>query len=288
MRIYRGRAFTYPEKIEGYEVIGNPATVCICDKELPTEKEMSEFAIGEKAPIITFIAPQKIPDEFNIRFYNPDGTKVCICGHGLIFSSHILSKVFNCNKILFNYDYSLSKEKIFNSKIEAVIENDLVTLKLPSFKPQKVEGYNSDLEWLLTNIGLEKQDVSEIFKCNALRDYIVRLKDVEKLRSLKPNFNGMIEYCNNLNLRCAFITSESKLENFDYETRAFIPHSDIDEDIVCGSSNCSLSNLWNSILGKANMNCLFPYMSYDGIYGGVQSVGLEYNSLNLSGYATTE
>lgn len=285
MKIYRGRAFTYPNKIEGCEVIGNPATVCICDKELPSEKEMSEFAIEEKAPIITFVAPQKIPDEFNIRFYNPDGTKVCICGHGLVFSSHILSQVFDCNKFFFNYDYSLSKEKIFNSKIEASIENNLVTLKLPSFKPQKIEGCSKDLNQLLANIGLDKQDVTEVFKCNALRDYIIRLKDVEKLRSLKPNFKGMIEYCNNLNLRCVFVTSKSKLENFDYETRAFIPHSNIDEDIVCGSSNCSVANIWKDRLGKSDMNCLFPYLSYSHIYGGVENIKLLNDKLYLSGYA---
>jgi len=39
MKIYRARAFTYPKKIEGKEVIGNPASVVVCDKDFPNARK---------------------------------------------------------------------------------------------------------------------------------------------------------------------------------------------------------------------------------------------------------
>ena len=68
MKIYRARAFASPDKIEGKEVIGNPASVVVCEGKFLSQQLMSKIAVDEAQPMTAFVK-QRGSDEFDIRYF---------------------------------------------------------------------------------------------------------------------------------------------------------------------------------------------------------------------------
>jgi len=287
MKIYRGRAFTSKEQVEGCDVIGNPASVVVCEGKFPSDDEMSKIAVEEAQPICVFVKRGSEDSEFDIKFYNPDGTLVCICGHGLVITSYILNRLYSIDAVTFNFDYKLSQKPLDYKTIQTKIIDNIASIHLPYFALEKVKNITANIKLLLDEMGIDKNDLKEIYECEELRDFIFEIKDSARLRGLNPHFKAMIKPCKELNLRCVFVTSASGLKNFDFETRAFIPHSGIDEDIVCGSSSCAVVGIWKKKLSKNYLKCLFPYHYKNGEVGGIQHIKFnDNNSFCLSGNAS--
>ena len=100
--------------------------------------------------------------------------------------------------------------------------------------------------------------------------------DVNKLRNLNPNFEAITPYCKQIkDLRSVTFSAKSNLENFDYETRVFAPHIDVNEDIVCVSINSAISDYWSRKLNKKNLNVLYPYHWNKNTCGGIQYINVE-------------
>lgn len=285
MKIYKIKAFTYLYKINNGNCVGNPASVILYEDNSLSKKRKRQIAIKEKQPVTVFLKKRINNNEFDVEFFNPDGSEICICGHGTIAASYLLNKLFSLDNIKYYFNYNLSIKPLKEWHIKAFIENGLISVKLPSIPICKTF-INKTLDKILNTLEIGFQNIEVIYKCEELRDYVFVLNNVELLRKIKPDFKKMITPCQKLKLRCVFVTAKSNINGFDYETRSFIPHSGINEDVVCGSSNCSIAQIWKNKLNKNNLKCLFPYKFYENRLGGVQEINfIDSNFFYLSGYA---
>jgi len=126
------------------------------------------------------------------------------------------------------------------------------------------------LQNIIKILGLTGNDIQDYVKCDEYHDLILILKDMNKLRNLNPDFEAMIPYCKQIkDLRSITFSAESNLKDFDYETRVFAPHINVNEDIVCVSINSALSDYWSRKLNKKDLNVLYPYHWNENICGGV-------------------
>lgn len=275
MKNYTGRAFTYSEKIEGKEVIGNPASIYILEKNenFPAKAEMSEIAIKEAMPMTAFIK-QKISNSFDVRYFAPSGNEFSFCGHASLIAINVIKQYFGIDKAF------LYPEQIKNLEIVATINDEnLAQISIPIYKLEKV---SANINYL-SKLKLSSKDVIECFYCKELKDYIIKVKDNKILRNAKQNTSQLSKHLKADGIRGLFITSSSN-NNINYEVRIFAPHMGINEDISCGSANCSLLNIWqNKDLKQYKVLC--PYKLKDKI-GGFEVINYDYgnNTAMVGGY----
>jgi len=273
MKIYRARAFTYSEKIEGKKVIGNPASIIICEKNFPLQEKMQNIAIKENQPISIFLKEKNSKKkEFNIRYFFPNGKELSICGHGSLASAGVINKLFNYNNIRL-----VPNEKLLKKNIDITIQGDIINMILPTYIPQILDNENlkkENFNLLLSSLNLSCNDIKSFFLFEETIEYILEI-EVFKLRNLKINFKKLSDICTKLNCLSIFITSKSNLKDFDYEARVFAPHCNLNEDIVCGSANSVLAPFWSEKLNKKDLKVLFPYEYKNGKIGGI--ININYN-----------
>lgn len=278
--------------------MGNPASIFILDeREEFNRNEMSKIGMEENMPICCFIKRKmdrntekdsSIPS-FDICYYNLDGSQAYMCGHGTLASTDIiLNRILNgAGKIQFYFDTTPFNTKIRDNRILASRDEDGKI-----FMEQKLNHYNildtfdNDMEMLTLFLSLSKGDVKEIFRSVELNDLVFVLNNNKLLRSLKPNFREMVEILDRLTVRNLCVTAPSSSHTFDFETRVFIPHDNLDEDIVCGSSNLSIAKYWSYHMNKNSFKILFPYHMEleDGMVGGVQFVEVGSDRIRIGGY----
>lgn len=275
---YKANAFTSKEKIEGMDCIGNPAVIHYCENKFPDNQRIIQHISKEYAPITVFIKRNKQSHGFDVRLYNPDGSKVALCGHGLLAASKLVAtlNVQQTKEASVYFDQSLLNSSLNCNKVKFFQESSRkTTISLPLIGI--TEGKEQDLlsSSLLKALNLHDNCIESIHQAVEISDYIFTLKDSHALRHCRPNFKDLADICKSYRLRCVFLTAPSGNSLFDYETRSFIPHSDINEDIVCGSSNCSIVNIWKQRFNKNSFKCFFPYQINRGFPGGVQEIKIE-------------
>lgn len=284
MKIYKAKAFTYPDKIESKEVLGNPASVVVCKSGFPSQEKMGEIAVREKQPITVFLKKRDNKDkEFDIRYFFPDGSEVNLCGHGSFVTTKVISQIFNLKG---QFNLFFNKNLIKNNKLAVSIDNNnLISINLPKYDIEflNLSKLNQNLKDIIFSLGLNIKNINSIFKSLVLNDYVFEISNVNILRDLKPNFNKLKKVCLKLGCRTIIATSKSNLKNFDYETRVFVPHSKVNEDIVCGSANCSVASFWSNKLNKSKLKVLYPYHFNESMIGGVQIARCG-DYINLIGY----
>lgn len=264
-------------------IIGNPATIFILEAHEDFDKKlMSSIAIKEESPMCCFIKNIKDSD-YNIFFYNLDGSQAYMCGHGLLATSYILNKHFKLNDINFYYDTSKFKQKIDNNLIKVSVD-DKAMIEMNMFHYKLITSYDKNINLLMEYLGITKEDIKDIVCGEEYYDLTFILKDAELLRKLKPNFEELAIILNeeHMNIRNLCVSAESK--DVDFETRVFCPHDNLNEDIACGSSNLTISRYWHDITKKSEFTILFPYHIYDGKVGGVQFIRIDNNNIFIGGY----
>ncbi len=295
MKKYRVLSFTFNNlNILKTEVAGNPATIFILDNDDEFSRDyMSEKSKEEGTPISCFIK-NTVGNDYEIYYYNLDGSQAYMCGHGTIAAAFILNKIFFKGKQfdrMGRFDFYFNKipfqGRIKDNHIVANIDNDGRV-----FIEQKMHNYmqiferNEDMKNIMNSINLQNKDVIDMFRAIELNDLIFVLSDNHTLRDLKPNFKDMAKILEKMNIRNFCVTAISDLQDFNFETRVFVPHDGLDEDIACGSSNLTISKYWKSEMNINNFKILFPYhMNYDDkIIGGVQFVSIKEDLIKIGGY----
>lgn len=206
---------------------GNPAGVCILDKELDetlmqkiaTENNLSETAFAVKSD-----------KGYNLRWFTPE-CEIDLCGHATLGTAFILM----------NYvDKSLS-EVSFSTKsgiLGVKKEGDFFIMNFPSRMP---------IECAIPS-GLENALGCEITGAYRSRDLILTLKNENTIRELTPDFNALAQYKDSFG-----IIVTAKGNDCDFVSRFFAPAKGIDEDPVTGSSHSSLIPFWSKYLNKTDM-----------------------------------
>lgn len=223
-RIYQVDAFT------DKPFSGNPATVCILEKEAESEW-MQKVASEMNLPETAFLHVEG--DGYNLRWFTPS-TEVDLCGHATLASAHIL------------WEEGLlgpNKDARFKTKsgiLAASKKGEIIELDFPSDPERKVPIPGG----LIESLGVTPSYVGE----NRF-DYLVRVDDEAIIRNLEPD----LDLLKNIPARGIIVTSICERPEYDFISRFFAPASGINEDPVTGSAHCCLGPFWGKILGKSRL-----------------------------------
>ncbi len=220
--VYQVDAFTH----EPFK--GNPAGVCILDREMP-EVWMQNIAAEIRVSETAFITGDS--DRYKIRFFTPE-SEVPLCGHATLASAHILYENGATGK----------EEQIVFSSGSGILtvrySGSWLIMNFPSYeldplpRPYEINRYiGSDPEELyITGHGW----------------VLALMKSEEDILRLSPDFKSMksSRYGN------LIVTAPSDDPVYDFCVRCFCPPLGIDEDPVTGSAQSILTPYWHKKLGK--------------------------------------
>ncbi len=209
---------------------GNPAGVCLLDKEMPDEW-MQNIAMEMNLSETAFITPGN--GYWNIRYFTPT-SEIPLCGHATLGSAHLMFETGVVPK---------KSEIVFLSKAGRLIvkySDQWLIMNFPAYESHPV-AVPREAEALL---GIRP---SELY----MTDHgwaLVILDNEEDVRSLKPDFKSMKES----QFGDMIALAPSADSRYDYCVRCFAPALGIDEDPVTGSAQSALVPFWNRKTGKSS------------------------------------
>lgn len=238
---------------------GNPAAVCILDKEA-NAKWMQSVAAEMNLSETAFL--YSVGDSYNLRWFTPT-VEVDLCGHATLASAHILWEEGYLDP---------SQDAQFHTRsglLTASKNTDTIELNFPSDPEQEVPIPKGLKEAL---------GVTPIYIGQNSFDYLVQVDDEGKVRNLNPNFDLLKTF----SARGVIVTSASDLGEYDFVSRFFAPATGINEDPVTGSAHCCLGPFWGKRLNKSKLTGVQLSRR-----GGVVQVSLVDKRVILGGKAIT-
>lgn len=271
----------------GVKPVGNPVVACICG-EFPTEEIMKSISIDFGVPIICFLKCSDIENRtVDIRYYCGYGKEVNLCGHGTFGSTKFISEHFNLHEgDSIKYIPHCEKYRyLISQTIYGTIEKVGCSIVFPKLE-KKVLDDQSVIESVCKVLGISCDSIKNAY-WSSLDDIILILNDAEEMRRINPNYSDMLELAiefNKSDLRAIMTSVISDQDGYDFETRVFAPWIDADEDVACGSANCSLAHYWSDYFGKSEMKMIYPYtVQQNRTVGGVQIIEiLDENLVKIS------
>lgn len=268
-QIYEARAFTHGQMQLFKPVRGNPATSFFVPHGIPDQDYAASLAVKAGSPMSVFVAPLQKETEFELRFFTPQGHLFPLCGHASMVAAVQLQQLYRTDKFRFRLN-DMGQRPVW---LHATVNNGFVQLQMPAYPPAAAE--HKVVSSLVTAVGLTMADVVGVHTCERLNDFIIHVHKTQALRHAMPDMRALSILLQQAGIRGLFLTSPSAEPMLDYEVRIFAPHLGIDEDISCGSANCSVLPLWSKILNRNDaepFKVLCPYNSSDAYYGGIEYV----------------
>jgi PhzF family phenazine biosynthesis protein len=210
---------------------GNPAAVCILEKEMP-DSWMQNVAAEMNLSETSFVVPGK--KESIIRFFTP-AAEIPLCGHATLSTGHIFFETGIAKK---------DEEIVFGSKAGKLIvrrSGSWIIMNFPAYSCQPLV-IPPEINDILGVTPLELYSTGHGWK-------MALLKDEKSVRRMKPDFTLL----KNSGYGDLIITARSDDENFDFCVRCFAPALGINEDPVTGSAHCALTPFWKEKTGKSRM-----------------------------------
>lgn len=267
IQFFEGRAFTgTKDKPLGKVAIGNPALICYTEELLPDDV-MRRIALLSASPMTTFLAPNE--KGYEIRYFSPNGSEVDLCGHATIASTFFIKQFVSgepCFQFVINSSFHSSTYNLtgFSIASNLAISTRAYTSKV--IQPTMI------IDDMSKALGIDDGAVHYIYKTE-LNDYVFVLRSNKVLRKITPDFDAVINIGKTLlPHRTLVLSALSDEGNFDYEARVFAPLLGINEDIACGSVNCSLAPIWCALLKQRQVKMFYCSPDKEGspITGGVQ------------------
>ena len=239
---------------------GNPAGVCILEKEMP-EKYMQNIAAEMNLSETAFIS--KLKSGYKIRFFTPE-TEIPLCGHATLSSAHIM----------FETDVVRRDDTItFNSGVGKLVvssEDSWIIMNFPAYKLEPVN-IPAGIDKI---IGIKPV---ELYRTGHGWSFAL-LRNEGEVKELKPNLKDM----KNSEYGDLIVTAPSDDPEFDFCVRCFAPALGIDEDPVTGSAHCVLVPFWSEKTGRKE------FVSHQvSKRGGILKVALKNKRVEISGQAIT-
>jgi PhzF family phenazine biosynthesis protein len=239
---------------------GNPAGVCILEKEMPDEwmqKIAAELHVSETA----FISGGR--DEFKIRFFTPE-SEVPLCGHATLSSAHIMFETGIVKKdgfITFSSNAGI---------LRTHYSDGWVIMNFPVYDLRQVP-IPEDIRNYITITPVEFYETDQGWK-------LVFLQNEGEVVNLDPDFRAM----KNSAYGDLIVTAPSSDPRYDFCVRCFAPALGIDEDPVTGSAHCALVPFWHKKRGKTE------FVSHQvSKRGGILKVSLLGDRIEIAGQAVT-
>ena len=242
---------------------GNPAAVCIAEKDLDTHTMQSiatEIGFSETAFI------KKIIDNtYSIRFFTPK-TEISLCGHATLASSKIIFDTTPLQNITF----------INCENVELKIEkagNEIV-MQFPVYDTTEIEVPKAVFEAL----GIDKS-INTRFSPDR-KIILIEINDSDTLAALKPDFSALINSYSGIN--GVLVTAKSNNTDYDFHYRYFWPWAGTNEDPVTGGIQTFLTKYWSE---KLNKNKFKAFQS--SLRTGTMTTELMDNKVFIYGEAVT-
>lgn len=202
---------------------GNPAGVCVSDRELPAET-MQKIAFENNLSETAFLV--KSGDKYNLRWFTPL-FEIDLCGHATLASAFIVM----------NYIEPTLEEVRFSTvsgELSVRRNGDMYEMIFPERIPEKVD-VTSEIAEALEIVPKEVWSGRDLFAV---------LENEEAVRKFVPNYEKSEKLDKWLG-----ICITAKGEKADFVSRFFCPELKL-EDPVTGSAHSSLVPLWSEKLGK--------------------------------------
>lgn len=270
---------------KGMQVLGNPAAVTIVDA-FPDDATMGQAAKMLASPMTTFVKPTAEKGVYELRHFSPDGDECHICGHATMAATEQILRETPELRANGNITFKMNPKFGVSAKseINAKIDGDNISLTMPAdvnLQPMTdPEFYKVLCEGLRVQ---ESELMKPVYFSPRIRDLVVGFKNPEVLLALDPDFDKLKKMA----IEGKFIheglmgTCKSDIDGFDVINRVFLPGIDVNEDVACGSANCSVMPFWavkNADAfdaGKKDFTVIYPYPPAPaGFVGGVQDLNI--------------
>ena len=209
---------------------GNPAGVCLLEKEL-SEEIMQKIAYENNLAETAFLLKKE--DNYHLRWFTPE-VEINLCGHATLATAFIM----------LNYVLSDTDEISFltmSGKLTVTRQGDVFTLDFPSTPATPTETH----ELLEAALGCK------VLETHLSRDLVVVVENEDAVKNLNIN----MEVLKSISKDIAFaIIVTAKGDHCDFVSRFFAPNAGILEDPVTGSSHCTLIPFWSQRLQKTVMS----------------------------------
>lgn len=215
---------------------GNPAGVCILEKDLSNELMLSiaqELGLSETA----FIKKSDKAYTHMIRYFSPK-MEIALCGHATLAAS----------KVLFERDEALNQIHFITiENLDLRIEKDgeFIKMEFPVYEMKAAEAPKALLDALGINAHINSEYNEET------KILLLEIQDCQILKDLKPDFEAL--YRSHTSINGVLVTAASNKNNVDFESRYFWPWSGTNEDPVTGGTHTFLTKYWSKRLHKTKM-----------------------------------
>ena len=231
MRLYQVDSFT------GKMFSGNPAAVCIIERELPEETMLA--IAGEMNLSETAFVKEIATGQYSLRWFTPK-KEVNLCGHATLAAAHVLFNELGIPGDEVRFE-TLSGTLVSVKTSSGIMLDFAVGYPQPAQLPAVIS----------ESMGLDKSDVLATMFCGRRNKFLLHLRDPEMMEYVEPDFRGMLEY--NPGDMIGVIITAKGYGRFDFISRFFAPWVGVDEDPVTGSSHTVLAPYWSNMLGKKKM-----------------------------------
>jgi PhzF family phenazine biosynthesis protein len=208
---------------------GNPAGVCLFDRELPDET-MQNIAFENNLAETAFLLRK---DGANmLRWFTPE-TEIDLCGHATLAAAFVVMNYISPSASEISFETQSGELRVSRS-------GGIYTMDFPSRMPEPVE--KPPL--------LEEALGCKIFETHKSRD-LVAVTDCEStVKNLEPDI-AMIRKLSSALAFAVVVTAPG--DSCDFVSRFFAPNAGIAEDPVTGSAHSTLIPFWSGRLGRKVM-----------------------------------
>ena len=214
---------------------GNPAGVCLLDKELSKEKMQliaKETGFSETA----FVKENTEKGTYSIRYFSPK-KEIPLCGHATLASAKIIFDKLALTKITF-----LTGENV-ELKIEK--ENENIVMSFPVYDTTSLTVPAT----MLSALGIDQVKKTSYSPKNKI--ILLEINDAQTLAALKPDFDALVRSYDNIN--GVLVTAPSNNIDYDFHYRYFWPWAGTNEDPVTGGVQTFLTKYWAEKLNKKRL-----------------------------------
>lgn len=251
------------------------------------------------APMTSFLQRTPDPLVYDIRHFSPDGNENHICGHATLAAAEHLACLHPVLRQNMDVTFRLNPKYAINTDnaFRATINGDDITLVMPAITELQRMDDPSFYTQLADSLNVAEEDiVKPCYYAPRIINYVVELKDQGLLLAVNPDFKKLKAFAaGQFPHEGIMLTTPAQMPGFDLLTRVFLPIIGVDEDVACGSSNCSIIPYWTMFRssafppGKQDFTALFPYppRMHENFVGGVQNLHMDLvkKEIRLTGQA---
>ena len=212
---------------------GNPAAVCLLS-DGPDADWMQRVAGEMNLSETAFLRPQD-DGTYRLRWFTPTH-EVDLCGHATLASAHVLwTEGMVAAGAPARFDTA-------SGRLTARRNDEWIRMNFPADPVGTTDPPSALLDGLR---GVTPEEVGW-----SGRDYLVRLRSPEAMRTLQPDLSALEALDD---ARGVIVTAAAQAGDIDFVSRFFAPRVGVPEDPVTGSSHCALGPYWAAQMGNTSL-----------------------------------